>query len=275
MCSWIPRLGCSGSPFPPKHGFWLNLVEDFFSKFARSVAQGAHHGRHRRCQSISRRPHLVLQARQVHLIRIRTKKTLTSAGAANTEGSASRNRKWCSSSIRPCARGPRAQDGLDWTLQACSGTVGEPRRAAPSATRRICAPRPVRDRSRWSNEYGGHQFAKSSRLECHRGKGCVALSAPRPLCGDLGSFLLGLAGSRTGLGPWLRPRRADHPTARRSRFRRDGHRFRREDDRQRAREAASGVHDGNRLHICLRSGKLFAALPEARRVHPDGKADRS
>jgi transposase len=65
--------------FTPKHGSWLNLVEGFFSKFARSVLatsgspqstrQGAHHGRYRRRQSLSRHPHLVLQARRGRLIR--------------------------------------------------------------------------------------------------------------------------------------------------------------------------------------------------------------
>jgi DDE superfamily endonuclease len=46
--------------FTPIHGSWLNLIEGFFSKFARSVlrhigciqagAQQAHHGRYRGCQ---------------------------------------------------------------------------------------------------------------------------------------------------------------------------------------------------------------------------------
>ena len=73
--------------FIPKHGSWLNLIEGFFSKFARSVlrhirvtskhaAQGTHHGRHRRCQSSSRHPHLVLQASRRPHDMIRTKETL-------------------------------------------------------------------------------------------------------------------------------------------------------------------------------------------------------
>src|SRR5579863_7046270 len=57
--------------FTPKHGSWLNLIEGFFSKFARSVlrhirdlkagTQGTHHGRHQARQPPPRRPHLVLQ----------------------------------------------------------------------------------------------------------------------------------------------------------------------------------------------------------------------
>jgi hypothetical protein len=52
--------------FTPKHGSWLNLVEGFFSKFARSVlrhirvkarTQGTHYGRHRRRQPPSSHPH--------------------------------------------------------------------------------------------------------------------------------------------------------------------------------------------------------------------------
>jgi transposase len=57
--------------FTPKHGSWLNLIEGFFSKFARSVLRhirvtSKHElkeriiGRYRRCQSPSRHPHLVL-----------------------------------------------------------------------------------------------------------------------------------------------------------------------------------------------------------------------
>ena len=56
-----------------------NLIEGFFSKFARSVTapypsdikartQATHHGRHRRRQSPSRHPHLVLQACRGRLI---------------------------------------------------------------------------------------------------------------------------------------------------------------------------------------------------------------
>src|SRR6202011_126832 len=56
--------------FTPKHGSWLNLVEGFFSKLARSVlrrirvqstgTQGPHRGRPRRYQPTSCRPHMVL-----------------------------------------------------------------------------------------------------------------------------------------------------------------------------------------------------------------------
>jgi transposase len=57
--------------FTPKHGSWLDLVEGFFSKLARSVlchirvasqtgAQGSNPGRHRRHQPRPRRPHLDL-----------------------------------------------------------------------------------------------------------------------------------------------------------------------------------------------------------------------
>jgi hypothetical protein len=60
--------------FTPTHGSWLNLVEGFFSKLARSVlrhirvaskheAQRANHGRHQRRQSASGHPHMVPQAR--------------------------------------------------------------------------------------------------------------------------------------------------------------------------------------------------------------------
>jgi len=59
--------------FTPKHGSWLNLVEGFFSKLARSSAphprciqtgtQGSHLGRHGLLQSGAGRSHLVLQAR--------------------------------------------------------------------------------------------------------------------------------------------------------------------------------------------------------------------
>jgi transposase len=66
--------------FTPKHGSWLNLVEGFFSKLARSAlchirvsskqelrAQGAHHGRHRLLQPRSSRSHLDIQTRQGRL----------------------------------------------------------------------------------------------------------------------------------------------------------------------------------------------------------------
>ncbi|WP_247338320.1 IS630 family transposase [Bradyrhizobium sp. CW4] len=57
--------------FTPRHGSWLNLIEGFFSKFAplglaphpdhlKTRAQRAHYGRHRRRQSPSRHPHLVI-----------------------------------------------------------------------------------------------------------------------------------------------------------------------------------------------------------------------
>jgi transposase len=55
--------------FTAKRGSWLNLMEGFFSKFARSVlrqmggvkagAQATHHARHQGRQSPSGRPHLV------------------------------------------------------------------------------------------------------------------------------------------------------------------------------------------------------------------------
>ena len=75
----LDRPAASRVPFTPKHGSWLNLVEGFFSKFARSVLRHirvtskqelkeAHHGRYRRRQSTSRHPHLVLQARRSRLI---------------------------------------------------------------------------------------------------------------------------------------------------------------------------------------------------------------
>jgi transposase len=64
--------------FTPKHGSWLNLVEGFFSSRSlgpaphpghiKAGAQGPHHGRYRRCQSTSRYPYLVLQARRSRLI---------------------------------------------------------------------------------------------------------------------------------------------------------------------------------------------------------------
>ena len=56
--------------FTPKHGSWLNLIEGFFSSlplrpasYPRGIktrTQGTHHGRHRRRQSSSSHPHLVL-----------------------------------------------------------------------------------------------------------------------------------------------------------------------------------------------------------------------
>jgi DDE superfamily endonuclease len=60
--------------FTPTHGSWLNLIEGFFSKLARSVlrhirvaskarTQGSHHGCHGLLQSGTRRSHLVFQAR--------------------------------------------------------------------------------------------------------------------------------------------------------------------------------------------------------------------
>ena len=74
--------------FTPKHGSWLNLIEGFFSKLARSVL------RHIRVvskqelkerlmaavdllQRRSRRSYLDLQARQGRLMMIRISKTLT------------------------------------------------------------------------------------------------------------------------------------------------------------------------------------------------------
>jgi len=65
--------------FTPKHGSWLNLIEGFFLQVRsfgpaphpgdlKTRAQGAHHGRYRRCQSPSGHPHLVLQARRGRLI---------------------------------------------------------------------------------------------------------------------------------------------------------------------------------------------------------------
>ncbi|WP_371090236.1 transposase [Bradyrhizobium sp. WSM2254] len=65
--------------FTPKHGSWLNLIEGFFSKIRplrpaphpgdfKERAQGAHHGRHRRCQSPPGHPYLVLQTRRGRLI---------------------------------------------------------------------------------------------------------------------------------------------------------------------------------------------------------------
>jgi hypothetical protein len=65
--------------FTPKHGSWLNLVEGFFSKLARSVlrhirghlqtgTQGSPHGGQGPLQPASRRPHMVPQTRSSRLI---------------------------------------------------------------------------------------------------------------------------------------------------------------------------------------------------------------
>ena len=57
--------------FAPTHGSWLNLVEGFFSKFARSVLRqirGSHYGRYGLLQSRTHRSHLVLQARPRQVI---------------------------------------------------------------------------------------------------------------------------------------------------------------------------------------------------------------
>ncbi|MCK1299248.1 transposase [Bradyrhizobium sp. 24] len=58
----------------PKHASWLNLIEPLLQvrpvrlsphpREFKTRVQGAHHGRHRRHQSLSSRPHLVLQTRR-------------------------------------------------------------------------------------------------------------------------------------------------------------------------------------------------------------------
>jgi hypothetical protein len=59
--------------FTPKHGSWLNLVEGFFSKLARSISaphprRGPPHGRRGLLQQRSGRSHMDLQARQGRMI---------------------------------------------------------------------------------------------------------------------------------------------------------------------------------------------------------------
>ena len=68
-CHMLPA-GRFEFTFTPKHGSWLNLVEGFFSKFARSVLRHIRVTskqelkeriiRHQARQLLPRRPHLVL-----------------------------------------------------------------------------------------------------------------------------------------------------------------------------------------------------------------------
>src|SRR5215467_13827360 len=78
--SWLAAqpIGRFTFTFTPTHGSWLNLIEGFFSKLARSVLRHMRQlqtrtrrtpdGVHRRRQSRASRPHLALQNRQCSMI---------------------------------------------------------------------------------------------------------------------------------------------------------------------------------------------------------------